>query len=232
MRINHFEGELKKLADPARAALLQRFFKTGKGQYGEGDKFLGLSVPQARAIAKKYPKLSLAEIAKFLQSPWHEVRLGALLVLVSKFQASSPGEQSEIFRFYLAHTDRVNNWDLVDLTADKIVGAHLENRDKTILYRLAQSPNLWRRRIAVLGTFHFIKNGNPRESLKIAKMLLCDPHDLIHKAVGWMLREIGKRFGSRILTDFLNKHHREMPRVMLRYAIERLPQRVRRKYLQ
>lgn len=227
------KAQLLKQANPQKAKLLQSFFKTGPGQYGEGDRFLGLTVPQQRRLAGEYAaQLNFADLDKLLKSKIHEQRLVALLVLVDQFQqATDNRQQAAIFRFYLAHSKNINNWDLVDLSAPKIVGAYLRQRDKSLLYKLAQSKNLWQRRIAMLATFDFIYYGNPRPALKIAGALLADEHDLIHKAVGWMLREAGKRCGEKILTGFLDRHYQTMPRTMLRYAIERLDAKSKKFYM-
>ncbi|MBI5223909.1 DNA alkylation repair protein [Candidatus Micrarchaeota archaeon] len=226
------KSEMEGLSDPKKAEIAGRFFKTKKGQYGEGDVFLGIIVPVSRKIAKKYSTLSLPHIGDLLKSKIHEHRLVALLILVEKYQKSKTQEgKNEIYSFYSQNTSLVNNWDLVDLSADKIVGAHLLGKDTSVLYSLAKSTNLWERRISILSTFHFIKNGKFEDTLAISKLLLNDPHDLIHKAVGWMLREMGKRGGERELLEFLDKYHNTMPRTMLRYAIERLDAQTKRKYM-
>lgn len=232
MPLTQLKTECAKLKNPAQAKVLQRFFKTGKGQYGEGDVFLGIMVPeQRRLVAKHWQALSLSDLKKLLQSKTHEHRLIALLVLVKKYQQGSRAERAEIYRFYLSQTERINNWDLVDLSAPNIVGEELLDQDRKILYRLAKSPKLWERRIAMLATFAFIKKGESRDALAIAKTLLNDDHDLIHKAAGWMLREVGKRCGEKTLLVFLDTHSKKMPRTMLRYAIERLPESLRKRYL-
>ncbi len=223
--------DVRRAADPAKAKILARFFKTGPGEYGAGDKFLGLTVPVSRAIVRKYHALPLADVKKLLASPNHEERLIALLVLVEQFQKGGKSERKKIFDLYLASTARINSWDLVDLSADKIVGAYLNGRGRALLTRLARSKHLWERRIAMLATFHRIKQGDATEAFRIAKTLLRDRHDLIHKAVGWMLREAGKRSSERELRSFLDTHAGVMPRTTLRYAIERLPERERRAYL-
>jgi 3-methyladenine DNA glycosylase AlkD len=224
--------ELKSMADPDKAAILQRFFKTGPGQYGEGDIFIGVMVPQSRQIAKKFSQLPLGEVRTLLYSRIHEERLVALLILARRYgSASSCMEKEEIVKFYLNHIKQVNNWDLVDLSAPNILGAHLvDSRDRRrLLYRLARSENLWERRIAIVATHHFIRNGDFSDTLKIAEMLLQDRHDLMHKAAGWMLREVGKR-DAAAEEAFLEKHFSVIPRTMLRYAIERLPENKRRRY--
>ena len=211
---------LQQAADPERAKILSRFFKTGKGQYGEGDVFLGITVPEQRVIAKKYRDLPLKDIEKLLLSETHEHRLVALLILMIQYKKTDDRGRLEIVDFYLCHTGRINNWDLVDLSAEKILGDYLYEKDKAVLYGLAGSQNLWEKRIAIMTTFAFIKKNVFEHTLRIAEMLLNDRHDLIHKAVGWMLREIGKR-DLKSEEEFLEKHHRSMPRTMLRYAVER-----------
>ncbi len=222
--------ELQKLANPEKAKNLQWFFKTGKGEYGEGDLFLGITVPEQRKIAKRYQDLSLKEIRKLLSSRYHEHRLTSLLILVIKYTKSDESGKKEIADFYLNNTKHINNWDLVDLSADIILGNYLLEKDRKILYKLAKSENLWERRIAIMATFNLIKNNKFKDTLKISKILLKDKHDLIHKAVGWMLREIGKR---DMATEevFLKIYYKEMPRTMLRYAIEKFNQEKRRTYL-
>ena len=231
MKAVEVRKELKSMADPDKAAILQRFFKTGLGQYGEGDIFIGVMVPQSRKVAKKFSQLQLVEVKMLLYSRIHEERLVALLILVWRYSSalSSREEKEEIVKFYLDNIKQVNNWDLVDLSAPNILGAHLIDRDRRLLYRLARSENVWERRIAILATYHFIRNGDFSDTLKIAEMLLQDRHDLIHKAAGWMLREVGKRDVASE-EAFLEKHHSVMPRTMLRYAIERLPESKRRRY--
>ena len=211
---------LQQAADPERAKILSRFFKTGKGQYGEGDVFLGITVPEQRVIAKEYRDLPLKDIENLLLSETHEHRLVALLILMIQYKKTDDRGRLEIADFYLCHTGRINNWDLVDLSAEKILGDYLYGKDKAVLYRLAGSQNLWEKRIAIMTTFAFIRKNVFEHTLRIAEMLLNDRHDLIHKAVGWMLREIGKR-DLKSEEEFLEKHHRSMPRTMLRYAVER-----------
>lgn len=232
--INKLRKELEKLANPQKAKVYQRFFKTGKGEYGEGDVFLGLTVPQSREIAIKYKDLEFDNIKKLLQSKIHEERLIALLILVHRFNQKDKKDDKEkkkIFDFYLANTKYINNWDLVDLSADKIVGQYLLDKSKNILFSLARSKNLWERRISIVATYQFIKDGRYQETLTISKMLINDKNDLIHKAVGWMLREVGKLGSQEILEKFLKMHYKKMPRTMLRYAIERFPEKLRKKYL-
>ena len=223
--------DLNLYASPQKAEALKRFFKTGKGQYGEGDIFLGVQVPDSRKIVRKYAKISLDNTLNLLRSKIHEERLIALLIMVEKTKRSDEAWKEILFKKYLENTKYINNWDLVDLSADKIVGSYLFEKPKDILYSLATSENLWERRIAILATFDFIKKGFYQETLKIAKILLNDRHDLIHKAIGWMLREIGKRCSQEILEQFLLAHYKQMPRTMLRYAIERLPEDLRLQYL-
>jgi 3-methyladenine DNA glycosylase AlkD len=224
------QKELKGLSSPADAAFLQGYFKTGPGQYGEGDIFRGIRVPVLRRLAVKHRHIPLEEADALLHSPYHEDRLFALLILVDRYGAADEAGRAAVYRLYLDRTDRINNWDLVDLSAPRIVGAHLSNRSRKPLYTLARSKNLWERRIAVLATFYFIRNSDFEDSLKIAALLLGDKEDLIRKAAGWMLREVGKR-DLKAAEDFLLKHCRRMPRTMLRYAIERFPEETRRRYL-
>ena len=222
--------ELRALGDPEDARFLQRFFKTGKGEYGEGDVFLGIRVPATRRLARKYSELPLTEIRKLLQANEHEARLLALILLTVQYPRADQELQQKIFEFYLANTARINNWDLVDVSAPSIVGAHLYRRDKSLLDELALSTSLWERRIAILATAYFIKRGEYAVTLRIARRLLKDEHDLIHKAVGWMLREVGNR-DRDVLLGFLDRHYRAMPRTMLRYAIEKLEASRRAKYM-
>ena len=230
MPLKSLKKELRDIADPEIAEHSMRFFKTGKGEYGEGDKFLGIRVPVLRQLAKKYRDLELPDIKKFLQSSFHEERLCALIMLVNKFLKGSEKVKKDIFKFYIGSIDYINNWDLVDSSAHYIVGVYLEKRDRDILYKMAESDNLWKRRIAIISTFHLIKKKIFKDALFISEVLLKDKEDLIHKAVGWMLREIGKRDISAE-KDFLDKHYQEMPRTMLRYAIERFQETERQKYL-
>jgi 3-methyladenine DNA glycosylase AlkD len=222
---------LKAVADPQRAIHNLRFFKTGVGEYGAGDRFLGLTVPAVRALARQYRDLPLRDVDSLLRSPWHEERLLALMLWVDRYRRGDEKQRQRIHHQYLRSTRYINNWDLVDASAGDIVGAFLADKDKRVLFRLARSTNLWERRIAVIATFPFIRDGRFTETLKIAALLLHDQHDLIHKAVGWMLREVGKRDRPR-LEGFLIRHQASMPRTMLRYAIEHLPAQQRRRYLQ
>lgn len=223
-------AHLKSLADPERAARSASYFKTGPGDYGHGDKFLGLRVPVIRQAVKQYRAATLATAAKLLESPYHEIRLFALLLLVSHFNHANAAGQEKIYRLYLNNTRHINNWDLVDSSAPYIVGTYLQDKDRSILHQLATSPSLWERRIAVLATFWFIRDGDFADALRIAERLLTDPEDLIHKAVGWMLREIGNRDHAAEVA-FLKAHHKNMPRTMLRYAIEKFGEKERRGYL-
>ena len=223
---------LSSCADPKKAGVLQRFFRTGPGEYGEGDRFLGIKVPDGRAVAKRYYKdVSFNGIGELLESDIHEHRLTALFMLVLKFEKShDETEKKQIVDFYLKYLNRVNNWDLVDSSAPKILGAWLFDRDRSVLYELASTGHLWKQRVAVLATFYFIKQGDFSDTLRIAEMLLGHPHDLIHKAAGWMLREIGNR-DRETEEAFLKKHYRTMPRTMLRYAIEKFGSKERERYL-
>jgi len=230
MTVQDIQKRLKKLGNEKHAAISQRFFKTGPGEYGEGDKFIGIRVPVLRALVKEYADLSVAQILILLRSHIHEERLLALLLLVDSFSQGDDAARTSIFELYLKHTEFINNWDLVDSSAEHIVGAYLMDKSKAVLYRLAESVNLWERRIAIMSTFHFVKRHEFSETLKISKMLLFDRQDLIHKATGWMLREIGKR---HLQTEerFLKVHYKKMPRTMLRYAIEKFPEQKRQRYL-
>lgn len=218
------QAELARLADPLRVPELMRFFKTGPGDYAAGDRFRGLKVPQVRAVVRQAAGLSLAEIGQLVASPWHEDRLAGLLVAVRQFPRAPAGRRRELYAFYLAaaKAGRINNWDLVDATADRVVGAWLRERPERVraLDRLAGSDSLWERRMAVLATLHFIRCGEFGDTLRLAARLRDDPHDLLHKAVGWMLREVGKR-DRAVLDGFLAENAARMPRTMLRYAIEK-----------
>lgn len=233
MSVSKIKQELKKFANPQKAKNLMWFFKTGKGEYGEGDVFLGLSMGDVRKVAKKYQEASLSDVQKLLNSKIHEHRMTALIILTLKFPKASENEQKEIFDLYLKNTKRINNWDLVDVSTPRVVGAYLLDKPakRKILYKLARSKNLWERRIAIMATFTFIRNGEFEDALKISKILLNDEHDLIHKAVGWMLREIGK-LDQRQEEKFLKKYASKMPRTMLRYAIEKFPERKRKSHLE
>jgi len=251
INLNNLLNDLKEKAHPVKARILSGFFKTGKGQYGEGDIFLGITVPESRKIAVKYGDLSFKEISTLIKNQYHEARLVALLILVHQYRNCGrqglpknkiPTRQDlvvkkKIVDFYLAHTKYINNWDLVDLSAGYILGDYLykghikRTSSMHVLYKLAKSNDIWERRIAIISTFAFIYKGESRRTLLIVKMLLNDPHDLIHKACGWMLREVGKRVSEGDLTSFLDIYSHHMPRTMLRYAIERLPKNMRMYYL-
>lgn len=228
--LNKLKKELLSHASHEKAKILPRFFKAGPGEYAEGDKFIGVTVPDCRKVAKKHESLSLSEIKKHLSSGVHEERLVALLILVEQFQAGNETARRKIHDFYLKNTKYINNWDLVDLSADKIVGEYIAEKSEIILKKLAKSKNLWERRIAIISTFNFIKKGNFKDTLEIAEILLNDKHDLIHKACGWMLREVGKRSVS-VLESFLKRHYKKIPRTTLRYAIERFDKEKRESYL-
>ncbi len=230
MHVKRIQTELQKLGDRQKAGHSKRFFKTGPGEYGEGDEFLGIPVPALRKLVPKHPEMTIADAIKLLRSPIHEERLLALFFLVLRYQKGDAQDQAKIYHHYLNHTRYINNWDLVDASAQHIVGAFLFSGDKTPLFQLARSADLWERRIAVMATFHFIRNQEFAVTLKIATLLLTDREDLIHKAVGWMLREIGKR-DIKVEEKFLKKHYQKMPRTMLRYAIEKFPADLRQKYL-
>ena len=230
MSLDTVRDEIKKNADPKQAVILQRFFKTGKGEYGEGDVFYGIKVPVQRTIAKKFSELALPDLRKLLGSKIHEERLIAAFILVGRYKKAEGKKKKEIFEFYLKNRKGINNWDLVDLTAPKIIGLHLLDKEKDLLYKLAKSKDLWDKRIAIISTQAFIREHFFEDTLSISEILLHDKHDLIHKAVGWMLREIGNR-DLRTEEEFLIKHYKSMPRTMLRYAIEKFPEQKRIKYL-
>ncbi len=217
--------------NPAKEETFSRFFKTGKGQYGEGDLFLGISVPETRRIALKYKDLSLEGIDKLLSNKYHECRLAALMILVYQYKKAEEKTKKIIFNYYLNHTKYINNWDLVDLSVYHIVGEHLLNKDRKILYKLAKSKNIWERRIAIVSTYAFIKNKDNHDIFELTKMLLNDKQDLIHKACGWMLRESGKSVSEKDLEIFLEENYHKMPRTMLRYAIEKFSDPKRQHFL-
>ena len=221
---------LRDLADADDAAFLQRFFKTGPGQYGEGDRFLGIRVPALRGLAREFRDIPHSAALELLRSRWHEERLLALIIMVNSYSSGDAATREEIYRSYLAHTAFINNWDLVDASAPNIVGAHLWPDDVAPLVALAGSPSLWERRIAIVATHHFTRQRSYEPTLRISELLLHDGHDLIHKATGWMLREVGKR-DQETLKRFLREHAGEMPRTALRYAIERFPPRLRMAYM-
>jgi len=221
---------LKDLENKEKAKILSSFFKTGKGEYGYGDVFLGVQMPKQRKVAKKFSGLPLKEIKRLLKTTVHEHRMTALLILILQYKRADESRKKELFEFYLENTKGINNWDLVDVSASDIVGNYLLDREKSIIYELAKSNNLWERRIAIISTFEFIKNNRFDDTLKISEILLNDTHDLIHKAVGWMLREVGKK-DQGAEERFLDKHYNVMPRTMLRYAIERFSDEKRMHYL-
>lgn len=228
--LQELRGRLNDLANPAKAEDVRRYFKAVPGGYGEGDRFLGIRVPVLRGLAKEYAELPFGDIIGLLHSDIHEQRLLALLLLVQCFRKADPDGERIIYEHYLANTAYINNWDLVDVSVMHIVGPYLLERDKKPLFRLAGSSVLWERRIAIMATFHFIRQNHFEPTLELAEILLHDREDLIHKAVGWMLREIGKR-DQGVEEAFLRKHYRVMPRTMLRYAIEKFPERLRKMYL-
>lgn len=228
--LNQLKQTLESLGNPEIAHHSQRFFKTGPGEYGEGDVFRGIRVPVLRQTAKKFKSLSLEDTTTLLHSDFHEDRLIALLIFVLKYQKGTEVEKQSIYDIYLSNTLYINNWDLVDSSAHKIVGPHLEDRDRSILYTLAKSELLWERRIAMMSTFYFIHKDDYEDALQLAELLLHDKEDLIHKVVGWMLRELGKR-NFDLEDAFLEKHYKSMPRTMLRYAIEKFPEDHRQAYL-
>ena len=222
--------ELKRSGNKEYAARLSKYFKTGKGEYGEGDRFLGIQVPVLRKIAKKYREISIGEVSELIRSEFHEERLFSLLVLGDIFKRANDRDKKIIYTVYLSNTKFINNWDLVDASAGNIVGAYLLTRDKKPIYALARSKNVWERRISIMSTSYFIQYNRFVDTLNVAEMLLGDEEDLIHKAVGWMLREIGKR-DFELEESFLGKYYKSMPRTMLRYAIEKFPEEKRKSYL-
>jgi 3-methyladenine DNA glycosylase AlkD len=230
MNARECQARLRSLGNPRDAAFLAGFFKTGPGEYGEEDAFVGVRVPVIRRVAKEFKSLPLREVVRLLHSKLHEERLAALAILVLQTARGDAETRKHVYDLYLANTKYINNWDLVDLSAPHLVGAYLEDKSRKPLYRLAASSWLWDRRISILATFYFIRHGDFDDTLAIAEMLLDDQEDLIHKAVGWMLREVGKR-DQVVLEAFLQEHCRIMPRTMLRYAIERFSEKKRRAYL-
>ncbi|MEQ1532303.1 MAG: DNA alkylation repair protein [Sideroxydans sp.] len=229
-RAAHISAELRALASPELATLQQRFFKTGPGQYAEGDIFMGIKVPPLRALAKQQRDIGLDTISTLLHSTYHEERLFALLLLMQFYKKASAQERDAAFNLYLNNTPHINNWDLVDVSAPHIVGCHLSTRPREKLHHMARSSSLWERRIAIISTLYFIRDNDFDDTLRLATCLLHDTQDLMHKAVGWMLREIGKR-DFAVEEEFLLKHYRTMPRTMLRYAIERFPETRRKEFL-
>ena len=225
------EQRLHEVAEPERAPALQRFFRTGPGEYGEGDVFMGVRVPELRKLVKEYRGTPLKQTLTLLRSQYHEARLLALLLMVDAYQRSDDATRQAIYDAYLANTGRINSWDLVDSSAEQIVGGWLADKPHGLLDRLARSTHLWSRRVAIIATFHYIQRGEHRDAIRIATILVNDTHDLIHKAVGWMLREVGKRASDAALTTFLERHAATMPRTMLRYAIERRPATERARWM-
>ena len=213
-------SELQALSNAEKREIFPKFFKAGKGEYGEGDRFLGITVPNIRAIAKQYKNISLNEIRELMQSEWHEVRLCALLIMVEKSKKKDEALRQQLFDLYLSQTDRINNWDLVDLSCRFIIGEYLLDKSRDILYQLAQSPLLWDNRIAIVSTYAFIRKGQLEDTYALSDLMMHHPHDLMHKAIGWMLREAGKRDANR-LYNYVMSHRADMPRTMLRYAIEK-----------
>ncbi len=222
---------LKSVSTPEKAKASAWFFKTGPGQYGEGDQFIGVTLPEQRKIARQFKELSLAEIEKLLASPIHEHRMTGIIILVGKYQRSDPSTQKEIASFYHKHRVCVNNWDLVDSSASQILGNYLTNHSRAVLYRLAKSRSIWDRRIAVIATSAWIRRSDPTDAFAIIDLLMTDTHDLIHKACGWMLRDVGKYCGRQVLQGYLDTRYKTMPRTMLRYAIEHFEPEVRQRYL-
>lgn len=224
------ENELRQLATDEKRIVLQRFFKTAPGQYGEGDRFLGVTVPLTRIVAKKHSAMPLNEIIELLQSEWHEVRLCALLMMCERFKKGDSATRKDIFNYYIENTERINNWDLVDLSAPTIVGGYLMDKPRDLLYRMAESELLWDNRIAIVATLAFIKHKDSDDTYRLALKMMNHKHDLMHKAIGWMLRESGKRDDDRRLFNFVDEYRKRMPRTMLRYAIEKFTDE-ERKYL-
>jgi 3-methyladenine DNA glycosylase AlkD len=230
MTAEKIQEELEALSTPEKKDFLPYFFKTGEGQYGEGDKFLGVVVPDSRKIARKYKNIAFQEVKALLNSEYHECRLCALLILVERFKKTDEQDRKDIYEFYLAHTHRINNWDLVDLSSQYIVGEYLLDKDRSVLYTLADSKLLWDQRIAVLSTFPFIRSNDFKDLLALSEKLLHHKHDLMHKAIGWLLREAGKK-DKTVLIGFLDRYYKEMPRTMLRYSIEKLTLEERAHYM-
>lgn len=229
-RLKAVQRQLRQIGDESIARHSAGFFKSGKGEYAEGDRFLGIRVPVLRKLVKEYPDLTISQMTSLLRSKYHEERLLAVLMLVAHYNKAGENGKQRIYDLYLENTRYINNWDLVDSSAEHIVGAYLWGLDKSPLYALARSESLWERRISIMSTYHFIKKNEFRDALKISKILLKDKEDLIHKAVGWMLREIGNRDLAKE-EGFLKVHYQKMPRTMLRYAIEKFPEKKRQGYL-
>lgn len=224
------EKSLRSVSTPERAKANEWFFKTGKGQYGYGDKFIGVSVPNQRAIVKQFRDLDLSELKILLHSPFHECRLTSLFILVHQYEQGDSKTKATLTKFYLSNLKYVNNWDLVDSSAHKILGEELINKNREILYKLAKSESMWSRRVAIISTFTFLKDNDFKDALKLAEIYLDDDQDLMHKATGWTLREIGKKSRPTLL-KFLDKHHKKMPRTALRYSIEHLSLDLKKKYM-
>lgn len=234
MAAKDVEAALAKHARPNGAVFAARFFKTGAGQYGEGDQFLGVKVPDIRAVCKLYKDLPLGEVQKLLDSPIHEHREAGVIILANRYPKSSPEDQEQIFRLYLknVYAGRVNNWDLVDVTVEHVIGAHEYKTDRKLLFELARSDDLWQKRAGIISAFYYLKRGDASTTLQLCELLLHDPHDLIQKAVGWQLREIGKRVDRQLLLKFLDEHASGMPRTALRYAVEHLDAKQKQYYMQ
>ena len=230
MTAKEIQQELEMYIDPVKKEYLPKFFKTGKGQYGEGDKFLGIVVPNVRLVAKKHREESFETVKELMRSEYHECRLCGLLILVERFKKNDEKDRKEIYEFYLSQTERINNWDLVDLTCRDIVGEYLVDKDRSLLYRLAESENLWEQRISIVSTWAFIRRNDFGDTLELSERLIGHKHDLMHKAVGWMLREVGKK-ERQTLTDFLERNATRLPRTALRYAIEHYPEPERQYFL-
>lgn len=229
--VSHVKKDLRSFANPEKVHIYQNFFKTGKGEYGEGDKFLGITMPNIRTVARKYHEIEFDHLKKLLQSPFHEDRMCAIVMLTLQFEKGNKTKKKKIYTYYLSNIKKsLNNWDFVDVSAPKIVGEYLLDKDRKVLYKLAQSKNLWEKRVSIIATARFIRESDFTDTISFSEILLHDKHDLIHKAVGWMLREVGKE-DIKILEKFLKKYYKEMPRTMLRYAIEKFPEKRRKAYL-
>jgi len=230
LKANDLIDALSFLRNDEKGSFFQRFFKTGKGEYAEGDIFWGISVPEQREVAKHFKSISLEELSSVLKSEVHEHRLTASIILVNQFRKGNAEKKEEIFKFYIQHIEHINNWDLVDGTAPTIVGEYLFQKNRELLFQLASDSNLWKQRIAVLATMYFIKKNDFEITFELSKLLLNHPHDLMHKAIGWMLREIGKK-NYEVEFEFLAQHYKNMPRTMLRYAIEKFDEPIRQQFL-